>query len=105
MEWNIVLKYRNSIRDVQICPLSNPFQTSIIKPTYKECARDKLVDRTATCSSKVLKLDRWVRMRLDDGTCRKRWVPFLCFLHKKKPPEDAHSCEKKNVAGATALGA
>jgi hypothetical protein len=28
--------------------------------TYRECARDKLVDRTATClGGKVLMLDRW----------------------------------------------
>jgi hypothetical protein len=28
--------------------------------TYRECARDKLVDRTATCPrGKVLMLDRW----------------------------------------------
>ena len=30
-------------------------------PAYKECARDKLVDRTTTCPmGKVPKLDRWV---------------------------------------------
>ena len=30
--------------------------------TYKECARDKLDDRTATCPlGKVLKLERWLR--------------------------------------------
>ena len=29
-----------------------------IKASYKECARDKLEDRTATCIRKVLKLER-----------------------------------------------
>ena len=29
--------------------LTNPVSEIIIKPTYKECARDKLVDRTPTC--------------------------------------------------------
>ena len=32
----------------------------IIFPSYKECVRDKLADRTATCpNGKVLKLERW----------------------------------------------
>lgn len=31
----------------------------MLKSTYKECARDKLVDHTATCNSKVLMLERW----------------------------------------------
>ena len=31
----------------------------IIITSYKECVRDKLDDRTATCLGKVLKLDRW----------------------------------------------
>lgn len=29
--------------------LTSPFFCGIIKTTYKECARDKLDDRTATC--------------------------------------------------------
>ena len=29
-----------------------------IKASYKECVRDKLIDRTATCIRKVLKLER-----------------------------------------------
>ena len=28
-------------------------------PSHKECVRDKPFDRTATCISKVLKLERW----------------------------------------------
>jgi len=37
-----------------------PCKNDIIFMTYKECARDKLDDRTATCLlGKVLKLDRW----------------------------------------------
>ena len=61
------------------CSISE--RDDILKPTYRECARDKLVDRTATyLNSKVLKLDRWVRIRFDDGTCRKRWVFFLCLF-------------------------
>ena len=44
------------------------YEIYIIKQAYKECARDKLVDRTATCheqrntacnNGKVLKLERW----------------------------------------------
>lgn len=35
--------------------------TCYTENTYKECVRDKLVDRTATCQNgKVLMLDRWV---------------------------------------------
>ena len=43
------------------CPINGLVflgQMNMIEASYKECARDKLEDRTATCICKVLKLER-----------------------------------------------
>jgi hypothetical protein len=52
----------------------------IMNTTYRECARDKLVDRTATCL-KVRCSSLTDRRLFETDTCRKRWVFFrpLCW--------------------------
>ena len=49
--------------------------------TYKECARDKLDDRTATCrEGKVLRLERWVIEVIYSQSRRYRWGCFFALL-------------------------